>query len=69
MFLVLSSLVAGIALLLLGVGKIGHVGDMVSTVSIGVSLGLLLFAISYGAFGRRRRSAAGKSVPGEGAGG
>ena len=69
MVVVLISLAAGVALLLLGVGKIGHVGYVVSTVSIGVSLGLLLFAISYGAFGRRRRSATGKSVPGEGAGG
>jgi hypothetical protein len=65
MVLALISLAVGIALLLMGLGKIGHIGDIASTVSIGVSLGLLLFALSHGAFGRRRRSSPRRSVPEE----
>jgi hypothetical protein len=63
MLVVLVSLAAGVVLLLVGLGKIAHVGQMVSTVSIGISLGLLLFAITYFVFGRKRRSAPGRTAP------
>jgi hypothetical protein len=63
MLVVLVSLAAGVVLLLVGLGKIAHVGQMVSTVSIGISLGLLLFAITYYAFGRKRRSVSERPAP------
>ena len=63
MLVVLVSLAAGVVLLLVGLGKIAHVGEMVSTVSIGISFGLLLFSLTYFAFGRRRRSVSGRQTP------
>jgi hypothetical protein len=69
MLVVLISLAAGVVLLLVGLGKIAQAGQMASTVSIGISFGLLLFALTYWAFGRKRRSVPGRSVPEEKAGG
>jgi uncharacterized membrane protein len=72
MLVTVISLAAGVVLLLLGLGKIVHVEQTVSTVSIGVSFGLLLFTLSNWAFGRRRRrkrTAVERNVPVEKTGG
>jgi O-antigen/teichoic acid export membrane protein len=67
MLVVLVSLAAGVVLLLVGLGNIAHVGEIVSTVSIGISLGLLLFSFTYFAFGRKRRSVSRRPRTPEGA--
>jgi hypothetical protein len=65
MLVVLISLAAGVVLLLLGLGKIAHVGQMASTVVVGISFGLLLFSLTHWAFGRRRKpTVPGTTVPG-----
>jgi hypothetical protein len=64
MFVVVISLVAGVVLLLVGLGKIAHVGDVTATISIGISFGLFLFAISRFVFGRRRPPAPEEKVGG-----